>query len=89
MTKCLVCRRRANAYIRIGKKSIFRKIGHYCSSCDVQYNLANKPYTVNEKPYTVIRIEECQNIAPLSKIRSLGWDLDPGPLPYQGNALPG
>jgi hypothetical protein len=20
---------------------------------------------------------------------SLGWDLDPGPLPYQGNALPG
>jgi hypothetical protein len=24
-----------------------------------------------------------------SKIKSLGRDLDPGPLPYQGNALPG
>ena len=25
----------------------------------------------------------------MSKIKSLGRDLDPGPLPYQGNALPG
>src|SRR5688572_29771275 len=37
--------------------------------------------------------EFCSGVQPesyyVSKIKSLGRDLDPGPLPYQGNALPG
>ena len=44
---------------------------------------------VNEKPYTVNKKENSENIPPFYKIKSLGRDLDPGPLPYQGNALPG
>jgi hypothetical protein len=57
--------------------------------CDMAVTLDQKPYTVNEKPYTVNRFANSQIIAPFDKIKSLGRDLDPGPLPYQGNALPG
>ena len=90
MARCGICGQGINStYIRIGEKSLLKKVGYYCSNCLIPFNLDQKPYTVNEKPYTVNRIENGQNIAPLNKIRSLGWDLDPGPLPYQGNALPG
>jgi hypothetical protein len=57
--------------------------------CDMVVILDQKQYTVNEKPYTVNRFANSQIIAPFDKIKSLGRDLDPGPLPYQGNALPG
>jgi hypothetical protein len=83
MAKCPLCGQGINStYIRVGEKSLLKKVGYYCSICDIPFNKEQKPYTVN-------RVENGQNIVPLNKMRSLGWDLDPGPLPYQGNALPG
>jgi hypothetical protein len=32
---------------------LLNKIGYYCSHCDIHYNMDQKPYTKNEKPYTV------------------------------------
>jgi hypothetical protein len=90
MARCSICDKGINStYIRVGERSLLKKVGYYCTNCDMPFNKDQKPYMVNEKPYTVNRIEERQNIVPLNNIRSLGWDLDPGPLPYQGNALPG
>ena len=82
MAKCSSCGQGINStYIRVGEKSILKKIGYYCPICVIYYDLFQKPYTVN-------KTENSQIIAPLVKIASLGRDLDPGPLPYQGNALP-
>ena len=54
MTKCRVCHQGINStYIRVGQKSLLNKVGFYCSSCDIYYDLDKKPYTKNEKPYTV------------------------------------
>ena len=90
MTRCSCCGQGINStYIRVGEKSILKKIGYYCPICVIYYDLFQKPCTVNEKPYTVNKTENSKIIAPLVKIASLGRDLDPGPLPYQGNALPG
>ena|SRR5918995_384414 len=90
MVKCLKCSQGINsAYIRVGERSLLKKFGYFCINCNTPFTLDQKPYMVNEKPYTVNKMENIKNIAPFYKIKSLGRDLDPGPLPYQGNALPG
>jgi hypothetical protein len=90
MVSCFKCGQGINStYIRVGEKSILRKIGYYCKSCETHFDLDQKLYTENRKPYTVNGVANSQIIAPFDKIKSLGRDLDPGPLPYQGNALPG
>jgi hypothetical protein len=88
--RCIKCLKGINSmYIRTGGKSLLKKVGYYCSHCDMPLDLDQKPYTVIEKPYTVDTDASSRIIAPFSEIKSLGRDLDPGPLPYQGNALPG
>ncbi|ALI35372.1 hypothetical protein NMY3_01167 [Candidatus Nitrosocosmicus oleophilus] len=54
MTRCQFCHQGLNSnYIRVGAKESFRKIGLYCTTCDVYYspNLT-KQYTVMQKQYT-------------------------------------
>ena len=91
MAKCSHCGEGINStYIREGSKGILCKLGYYCFTCDAYYDLpSEKLYTVNAK--TVYSYFNNENrIWPFFlKIKSLGRDLDPGPLPYQGNALPG
>jgi hypothetical protein len=54
MARCLNCHQGINStYIRVGEKSLLNKVGFYCRSCDIYYDLDQKPYTKNEKPYTV------------------------------------
>jgi hypothetical protein len=54
VTKCSICHQGVNStYIRVGQKSLLKKVGYYCSNCDIHYDLNQKPYTKNEKPYTV------------------------------------
>jgi hypothetical protein len=54
VTKCSICHQGINStYIRVGEKSLLNKVGYYCSNCDIHYDLDQKPYTKNEKPYTV------------------------------------
>ena len=90
MVKCSTCGQGINsAYIRVGERSLLKKVGYFCINCNMAVTLDQKPYMVNEKPYTVNRLANSQIIASFSEIKSLGRDLDPGPLPYQGNALPG
>ena len=94
MVKCSGCARRVNsAYIREGLKGIMRKVGFYCSSCDIYYDLRlKKLYTVNSQTVYSHNTKEIKKLRPIAKLsirQSLGRDLDPGPLPYQGNALPG
>ena len=46
MVRCKVCKNGINStYIREGKKSMWRKIGHYCMVCDIYYNLKNQIYS--------------------------------------------
>jgi hypothetical protein len=53
VTKCSICHQGINStYIRVGEKSLLNKVGYYCSNCDIHYDLDQKPYTKNEKPYT-------------------------------------
>ena len=88
--RCSTCGQGINsAYIRVGERSLLKKVGYFCINCNTPCTLDQKPYMVNEKPYTVNNKEKSENIAPFLKKGSLGRDLDPGPLPYQGNALPG
>ena len=45
MVRCKVCKSGINStYIREGKKSMWRKIGHYCMVCDIYYNLKSQSY---------------------------------------------
>jgi hypothetical protein len=54
MAKCSICHQGINStYIRVGQKSLLNKVGYYCSNCDIHFDLNQKPYTKNEKPYTV------------------------------------
>ena len=66
-----------STYIRVGEGSLLKKVGFYCSECDIYYDLKQKPYTANET-------EKSQILPPFYKIREPCRDLDPGPLPYQG-----
>lgn len=49
-----------STYIRTGAKGELIKIGHYCSECDLHYN-------IDEKLYTVFR--DSQIIEPADKIQ--------------------
>ena len=54
MARCIRCGQGINStYIRVGEKSLLKKVGFYCTSCDTHYDFNQKPYTTNEKPYTV------------------------------------
>jgi hypothetical protein len=54
MAKCTICHQGINStYIRVGERSLLKKVGYYCGNCDIHYDLNQKPYTKNEKPYTV------------------------------------
>ena len=45
MVRCNLCNNGINStYIREGKKSMWRKIGYYCSVCDNYYNLKSQIY---------------------------------------------
>ncbi len=45
MVRCSRCGTGINStYIREGKKSMWRKIGHYCLVCDMHYNLKSEAY---------------------------------------------
>jgi hypothetical protein len=91
MARCSLCGQGVNStYIREGSNGLIRKIGYHCIKCDSYYDLTSeKLIQLIQKLYTVILIEKNKILAPFGKIKSLGRDLDPGPLPYQGNALPG
>ena len=69
------------------------KIGFYCRVCDAYSDAHGKLYTVSDpKLYTVLTNDYKHTYDPTPGLRakiSLDGDLDPGPLPYQGNALPG
>lgn len=59
MVRCTICSAGLNStYIRIGRKSLPKKVGFYCVQCDLYLDLNyakyEKPCTVNEKPYTVL-----------------------------------
>ena len=94
MAKCCSCGQGINStYIREGSKGLMRKVGFYCSYCDIYCDsTSEKLYTVNTKTvYSNIATKsEEQPLTKKVSIKqpSLGRDLDPGPLPYQGNALP-
>jgi hypothetical protein len=51
MTKCSSCGQHINStYVREGSKGLMRKVGFYCSYCDIYYDPASeKLYTVNTK----------------------------------------
>src|SRR5215210_8035751 len=54
MVKCISCLKGLNSsYIRINSNGSLWKIGFYCNTCNLHYNLDQKLYTVNEKLYTV------------------------------------
>ena len=54
MAKCISCHKGLNSsYIRINSNGSLWKIGFYCNTCNLHYNLDQKLYTVNEKLYTV------------------------------------
>jgi hypothetical protein len=54
MVRCIRCGQGINStYIRVGEKSLLKKVGFYCTNCDTHYDFNQKPYTTNEKPYTV------------------------------------
>jgi hypothetical protein len=54
LTRCSICHKGLNSsYIRLGSCGSLKKIGMYCSTCNLHYNLDQKLYTVNEKLYTV------------------------------------
>jgi hypothetical protein len=55
MVKCTICHQGINStYIRVGEKSLLNKVGFYCSNCDIYYDLNQKPYTVNKIEKTPI-----------------------------------
>jgi hypothetical protein len=86
MTRCPNCKAGiSSTYVR-GPRRLFTKFGYFCKKC-------NSVYTLDKKVYTLLningQIEKGQNEALRPFLGSLGRDLDPGPLPYQGNALPG
>jgi hypothetical protein len=64
------------------------KIGFYCRACDEYSDTRGKLYTVfDPKLYTVFASDfraALENCRPPRAKTSLGRDLDPGPLPYQG-----
>jgi len=50
MTRCKQCKIGINStYIRVGKKSMWRKIGHYCPTCDIYYNLKFQVYQIGDE----------------------------------------
>ena len=54
MTKCNICYKHLNSvYIRKGVKGLLNRIGFYCETCRIHYDLYLKLYTVNERQYTV------------------------------------
>ena len=60
-----------------------RYLEHMCIWCEIQRLNTNSQGTIAENSHIPSNIGTC------AQKRSLGRDLDPGPLPYQGNALPG
>lgn len=85
-----MCHKGLNSnYIRLGAKESFKKIGLYCITCDIYYspNL-QKQYIINSNQY----LTQINSIQPSfhkqsPNKESLGRELNPRPLPYQGNAL--
>jgi hypothetical protein len=72
VTKCTICHQGVNStYIRVGEKSLLNKIGYYCGNCDI-------PYTKNEKPYTVNKIERSPILPPFYKTREPWPGFGPG-----------
>lgn len=50
MVRCKVCNNGINsAYIREGKKSLWRKIGYYCLVCDIYFNMKSQIYSRKSK----------------------------------------
>jgi hypothetical protein len=65
MARCPTCSQGINStYIRVGEKSLLKKVGFYCSECNIHYDLEQKPYTNSEKPYTVNKTEKSQILPP-------------------------
>jgi hypothetical protein len=59
MARCPTCSQGINStYIRVGEKSLLKKVGFYCSECNIHYDLEQKPYTNSEKSYTVNKREK-------------------------------
>jgi hypothetical protein len=52
-------------------------------------NLSVSPQNLSAITQKLQSSNKAENELLFTKEGSLGWDLDPGPLPYQGNALPG
>jgi len=50
MVRCKLCNYGINStYIREGKKSLWKKIGHYCVVCDRYYNLKSEVYVRKDR----------------------------------------
>lgn len=50
MVRCKACNKGINStYIREGKNSMWRKIGHYCMVCDIYYDLRSQVYSKGKK----------------------------------------
>ena len=62
MVKCACCHKGLNStYIKTGYTGSLQKIGPYCNICNLHYSLDQKPYTVNEKLYTVSKYSQSIN----------------------------
>jgi hypothetical protein len=89
MARCLKCSQGINSmYIRVGERSLLKKVGFYCSECDMYFDLKQKPYTNSEKPYTVNKMEKSQILPPFYKTGEPWPGFDPGTfaLPRQRSA---
>jgi len=46
VVKCPKCGRGINStYIREGERALWKKIGYFCTICNVHYDMKLKPYT--------------------------------------------
>jgi hypothetical protein len=71
MTKCQTCHHGINsAYIREGVNGSLKKIGYYCNTCNIHYDIDKKLYTVNEELYIVFR--DSQDTMPTGKLQDNG-----------------
>jgi hypothetical protein len=61
------------------EKGFISQLTAVTSNCNAVTTNCNKGITGKNPQFCLL----------FTKQGSLGWDLDPGPLPYQGNALPG
>jgi hypothetical protein len=87
VTRCSVCNHGINStYIRVGQKSLLNKVGYYCSNCDIHYDLNQKPFTKNEKPYTVGgRWSTLVKIPQLTLAQHDGNSINPAMNEYENN----